>query len=177
MLTMRLDLMNANEVYLQSLERRLDRLGVVASTLGQEQTVNPDAIAKAYACHNECRKQQPPIELRQEPIAFDRWVTASPELYFIALHGREYVGVCMFESSALRPDTLLSGFTGVVADWNGRGVAKALKAHSLLYARRCGFRFIKTSNLVVNRAMCAINLSLGFQVVKKHLHSYPIPKN
>lgn len=175
MLTMRLDLLGVDEVYLRSLVRRLQTIGVVASTLGREQAARSDAVAKAYVCHNECRKKQPPIELRQEPIAFDRWVTASPELYFIATHGQEYIGVCMFEQVLQKPDVLVSGFTGVLPAWEGGGVAKALKAQGLLYAKQRGFRYIETSNLVVNRGICAINLSLGFQIVKRHLHSYPIP--
>lgn len=34
---------------------------------------------------------------------------------------------------------------------------------------------LKNFGVVVNRGMCAINHSLGFVVVKRHLHSYLIP--
>ena len=175
MLTMRLDLSCVNRVYLQSMAQRLQNFDIIVSTLGQEQDAHSDAVEKIYDCHNECRKQQPPIELRQEPIAFNRWITAAPELYIVAMYKQEYIGVCMFEQIAQSPESLVSGFTGVVPAWTGRGVAKALKAHGLLYAEQQKFRYIETSNLVVNRGMCAINKSLGFQVVKKHLQNLHDP--
>ncbi len=182
MLTMRLDLSSVDVSYLQSLSRRLDELEAVPSTLSQERALHSGAVERAYICHNECRKQQPPFELRQEPIPFDRWrdaclegENASPELYFLALHQQQYIGVCMLESNRENPDVLQSGFTGILPAWAGRGAAKALKAHSLLCAKQRGFRYVETSNLSINRGICAINHALGFHIVRKHLHIYPIP--
>lgn len=52
---------------------------------------------------------------------------------------------------------------------------EALKVHALLYAARQGCRWVETSNLQVNQGMCAINRALGFRVVRRHLHAYPVP--
>lgn len=177
MLEMRLDLSDVDTGPLAALAGRLDGLGLAVSTL--ERAADPEAGRRAYECHMACRRRQPPVELRQEPIPFARWqegvVTgpdALPDAYFLARAGEEYVGVCLLERVAGRPDTLRSGFTGTLPAWGGKGVAQALKAHALLHAVRQGCRWIETSNLQVNRGMCAINRALGFQVVKRHLHTY-----
>lgn len=182
MLTMRLDLSGADVEVMQSLAERLHDVDVVVSTLQQEQSVYSKAIREAYLCHNACRKKQPPVELRQEPLAFDRWITAfveggeaAPDLYFLAMQERETIGVCLFVPDAQQSDLVVSGFTGVLPAWEGRGIAKALKAHSLICVRQRGFRYVETSNLMVNRGMCSINRSLGFQIVRKHLHCYQLP--
>ncbi len=179
---MRLDLSCVDTDYLHALRQRLQNAHIAVTTLYREQIVHPDAARQAYFCHHQCRLQQPPVELRQEPIAFDKWrgacmegADAAPELYFLAALDREYIGVCMLEKNRNRADVLTSGFTGVLPGWAGRGVAKALKAHSLLCAQERGCRYVETSVLAVNRAMCAINRSLGFAIVRKHLHAYPIP--
>ena len=120
MLTMRLDLSCVDTAHFQSLSQRLPEADVVVSNLHREQAIRSEAVSQAYWVHNACRKQQPPTEIRQEPIAFDKGVTsvilgenASPELYFVAMHQREIIGVCMLERCANKPGVLISGFTGV----------------------------------------------------------------
>jgi GNAT superfamily N-acetyltransferase len=184
MLTMRLDLAGLNTDYMQSLALRLPDLGIMPTTLADRLTRDPAAIQNAYACHNQCRTLQPPVEIRTAPIPYERWLRgcvdgpeASSHLYFIAMHQDDYIGVCLLQPDAQHPDTVTCGFTGVLPTWSGRGIARALKAYSLLIAIQRGFQYADTGCLVVNRGMCAINRSLGFQVVKKRLLSYPIPVN
>jgi len=122
---------------------------------------------------SECTFAPPGDEQSLNDIEAALGVALPPELR--ALHQQQYIGVCMLESNRENPDVLLSGFTGVLPDWAGRGAAKALKAHSLLHAKQIGFRCVETSNLSINRGICAINNALGFQIVRKHLHTYPTP--
>ncbi len=100
---------------------------------------------------------------------------ALPDAYFIAKSSAEYVGVCLLERVVGNPEALGSGFTGTLPAWSGRGIAKALKAHALLWANRQGYGWVETSNLQINRRMCAINRTLGFQIVRRHLHAYAVP--
>ena len=182
MLEMRLDLSAVDTGALAAPAGRLDDLGLVVSTLERERATDPEAVGWAYRCHMACRRGQPPTALRQEPIPFERWREgfvsgpyALPDAYFLAMHGGEYVGVCLLERVEGRPDALRSGFTGTLPAWGGKGVAKALKARALLYAVRQGCRYVETGCLQVNRAMCAINRALGFQIVRRRLHTYTLP--
>ncbi|HEY0868619.1 MAG TPA: GNAT family N-acetyltransferase [Fimbriimonas sp.] len=52
--------------------------------------------------------------------------------------------------------------TGVLPGYRGRGIAKALKARSLLWSHRAGFHTVRTENSSENGAMLAINDRLGF---------------
>jgi len=182
MLEMRLDLASVDAHALAAVAGRMDGLGLSVTTLEREISADPEAVDRAYRCHMTCRRRQPPTALRREPIPFDRWHAsimagpgALPGACFIAKCSEEYVGVCVLERFGERPDVLRSGFTGTLPVWGGRDIAKALKAHALLHAARQGCRWVETSNLQVNRGMCAINRALGFQVVRRYLHAYPAP--
>ncbi len=181
MLTMRLHFTSVDEPALKTRVLVLESRGVCVSTLQRQISQNEKAIDQAYLCHNACRKKQPPVELRQAPLPFDSWLNAFvvgtealPALYFLAMYQQEIIGVCVFVKGSTPPGFLESGFTGVLPGWTGQGIAGALKAHSLLCIRQQGFQGIETSNLLVNRSMYAINRSLGFEVVKRNLHSYPV---
>jgi GNAT superfamily N-acetyltransferase len=54
------------------------------------------------------------------------------------------------------------GFTGVHPDWQGRGIATALKVRSLAVAKAQGMEQMQTENHEDNAAMLAINRKLGF---------------
>ena len=180
MLQMRLDLSSIDTQALAVVAGRLGELGLAVSTLRQEMDAGPEAVGRVYRCHMMCRLRQPPTALRREPLPFDGWresfvsgPDALPDAYFIAEQGGACVGVCLLARVGGRADALVSGFTGTLPAWGGKGVAKALKAHALLHAARQGYGWVETSNLQVNRGMCAINRALGFQVVGRHLHTYP----
>jgi mycothiol synthase len=57
---------------------------------------------------------------------------------------------------------LVWGFAGVHPDWQGRGIATALKVWALTAAKAQGMTRIETENHEDNRAMLAINHKLGF---------------
>ncbi|MBC8076535.1 MAG: GNAT family N-acetyltransferase [Chloroflexales bacterium] len=55
-----------------------------------------------------------------------------------------------------------TGLTGVLRPYRRRGIATALKQHTIAFARACGARVIETSNEEHN-PMYQLNLQLGFQ--------------
>ena len=183
MLQMRLELSSVEMETLVHLVQRFQQLGLTAVTLAQERERSGGAaVRQAYLCHNECRKRQPPVALRQEPIPFDRWheslcigAKALPEAYFLAKHGTEYIGVSMLGRVDGKPGVLHSGFTGTLPEWSGQGIAIALKAQGLLYAIQHDYQQVETVNLQINHAMVAINRALGFRVSRRYLHTYPLP--
>jgi len=183
-LDMRLDVATLDLAVVHSFLRPHTACGLTISTLKHELMTDVEASRKAYNCHNLCRKAQPPIELRQDPIPWERWYQhfigrpqALPEAYFIAKEGDAYIAVCILvpDETEARPDRYESGFTGTIAAWKGRGIAKGMKAHSLLYAHQQRIGQITASVMVINHAMVAINLALGFQVARRHINIYRIP--
>ena len=56
-----------------------------------------------------------------------------------------------------------NAFTGVMHDFRGRGLAKALKLQTILLAKKEGMRYIRTNNDSQNAPMLAINRKLGYQ--------------
>jgi GNAT superfamily N-acetyltransferase len=81
---------------------------------------------------------------------------------FLAFAGGEPVGLAMV---AYEPETnsLHHTFTGVLAQWRGRGVASALKRATIRYAQRIGADYLRASNDAANAPMLAINARFGYQ--------------
>jgi RimJ/RimL family protein N-acetyltransferase len=95
------------------------------------------------------------------------WVLHSPgglrEAYFLARDGERYVGVSNMHRNEAQPGVIFQGFTGVVREYRGQGVAMALKLRTVQYAREHGYREIRTGNNTRNRPMLRINEAMGFQ--------------
>jgi GNAT superfamily N-acetyltransferase len=184
MLSLRADLLQADPDRLHAFARHTETLGLTVTTLARERERDPAAWERVYTCHNECRRRQPPVELRTEPIPPDAWrqgfvdgEQAWPDGYFIARPAESdtYVGVCAFVPMADRPDTLVCGFTGTLPEWSGRGLARALKAHAMLAARAQGFAAVETRILQINRPIRRVNETLGFTLLRRQWHTFPIP--
>jgi GNAT superfamily N-acetyltransferase len=82
---------------------------------------------------------------------------------FVALDGERVVGVSRLSRDTSREDVAHVGFTGVHPEYQGRGIAFALKVRSVEYARAHGFREIRTQNDTRNGPMLHINDTLGFR--------------
>ena len=156
--------------------------GIRIATLAAERAQRGDAVVRelyeleALAGHDE------PAADPDGVMQFEQFVSnqidspnALPEANFLALDGERLVGVSRLSRDAGRPGTLHVGFTGVHPTYRGRGIAKALKLRTLEYARREGFREIRTQNETTNAAMLHINAALGFEtepawiIFEKHL--------
>jgi GNAT superfamily N-acetyltransferase len=56
-----------------------------------------------------------------------------------------------------------NAFTGVLREFRGRGLAQALKLHTIFLAKKEGVRYVRTNNDSKNAPMLAINCKLGYQ--------------
>ena len=102
------------------------------------------------------------------PIPFEEWVNwsllypgASPDNYFVAVCGEDYVGLSEF---ARKPDTdiVQGGLVGVRREFRGRGIALALQVRAILYAHKIGCASIETSTSITNVPMRSLYERLGF---------------
>jgi GNAT superfamily N-acetyltransferase len=70
----------------------------------------------------------------------------------------------------LEADEYLNALTGVLREYRGRGLARALKVVSGQAARETGRRYLVTNNNARNAPMLAVNDALGFQRETGLLH-------
>lgn len=92
-------------------------------------------------------------------VAQNRFWT--PELIALAVQGERWVALSRID----RRDagSIYNAFTGVVPQYQGRGLGLAVKAHGLHLAQQAGARYARTNNHSVNLPMLAINRRLGYQ--------------
>ena len=84
---------------------------------------------------------------------------------FLAKSGNDYVGLTTLTSSENSPTSIEVDLTGVRADYRRRGIATALKLHTLRFAQDHGYVKIETGNDATNEAMLALNLRMGFEKI------------
>ena len=113
------------------------------------------------------------------PVPYDVWAAdviegpdALPDATFLAIDpaGKDsragtpgpLVGICVLGRTPGVPGSLSQGLTAVVRGYRGRGIAQALKARTITYARAHGYREIRTWNHSQNVPMLRINERLGF---------------
>ncbi len=133
--------------------RRVEAQGIRLFTFAEAGTSET-----AFRVECAARSVQPFRDLGSyAPPAFEDWeretVGRNPGHVFLAASGQAWVGVVT---------GLEWGFTGVHPDWQGRGIATALKVWSLGVAKAEGLEAIETENHEDNAAMLAINRKLGF---------------
>jgi GNAT superfamily N-acetyltransferase len=148
------------------IEDRLRRQGIEIKTL-RELKGDPDRDRKLYDLDWEVTRDEPGSgdDTRVDFETFVRdGINASsrlPDGYFVAVHGSEYIGLCLLNANKA-DRTLDHGITGVRRAYRRRGIATAMKVRAIEYAQEHGHPTIKTGNRVGNRAMLAINKRLGF---------------
>jgi GNAT superfamily N-acetyltransferase len=86
-----------------------------------------------------------------------------PEATFVAVAGDEVVGYAKFSITAARPDVASHDLTGVKRAWRGRGVARALKAAQIGWAKESGYRELRTRNDERNAPIRRLNAEFGYR--------------
>ena len=139
--------------------RRVEAQGVRLLTYA-ELGDSPRNRRSLYALEQAARASQPFREVGPYlPAPFETWerefVGWDPETIFLAVvaPGDTLIGVVT---------GLEWYFTGGHPDWQGRGIATALKVRCLLEAKQRGIARMETENHEDNAAMLAVNRKLGF---------------
>jgi GNAT superfamily N-acetyltransferase len=145
--------------------------GIAIATLAEEQMRRSDCLRALWEAHNAALPGWPdpdpdPVSAPPAPWSYERFLRSLEEprpiseLFFIACRGEEYLGYSSLSLRAAEPGVLLAG-TAVRAEERGHGIATALKARTVQYARRHGYRVIRTST--ANPAMRRVNEKFGFR--------------
>lgn len=82
---------------------------------------------------------------------------------FVALAGEEVVGYAKFHLSEAQPTRAYHDMTGVKRAWRGRGIARALKATQIRWAKENGYEELRTSNEERNAPIRKLNKRFGYE--------------
>jgi ribosomal protein S18 acetylase RimI-like enzyme len=151
----------------------VEESGIVIKDLTELRRDDPDYARKLYdlICETE---QDIPYHGTFTPDPFKVWhkkfkshPTRIERGYLAALDGDDFVGLTQLYYSQASDKNLYTGFTAVKKTHRRRGIATALKARSLGYARANyrtadgGYPSVYTGN-EINNPMYQINVKLGF---------------
>jgi GNAT superfamily N-acetyltransferase len=102
---------------------------------------------------------------------FEEWLSMDmqgagdrPEATFLALADGEVVAYAKLSLSLARPAVAMHDMTGVRRAWRGRGVARALKAAEIAWAKQSGYERLETQNEERNEPIRRLNERFGYVV-------------
>ena len=105
-----------------------------------------------------------------QPEPFEDWLAHEmqgpgdfPEATFAAVAGDEVAGYAKFSITSARPKSAHHDLTAVKRAWRRRGVARALKAAQIGWAKANGYEELHTTNDERNAAMRRLNAELGYR--------------
>ena len=147
---------------------KLAAAGVEIITAAEFATRNPDWQRSIYDVDREATLDEPQ-PTPPTPLSFEdycKFVFANPnfraERIFVAVDDNRAVGMTELPLNPVDPENLHTGFTGIARSHRRRGIATALKAAALTYAKETGAHTVSTGN-EENNPMYAINLQMGFE--------------
>jgi len=164
-----LDVDAADISRLPALLRGLRHGGIEVTTLAQEGVTDPTVLQRLYRLDVETGSDVPRLD-PYNPWTFDQFRRAElegpqvlPEAWLIAKAGGEYVALSFAEREASDPELLQQQYTCTRKEYRRRGLALTLKLGVIDFARRHGFRRIRTNNDSTNAPMWKLNEELGFR--------------
>jgi len=112
-----------------------------------------------------------PGEEDSEVGTFDEWLRRDmrsagdrADATFVALAGDEVVGYAKLAFSSAQPVTAHHDLTAVKRAWRGRGVARALKATQIGWAKANGYEELRTRNEERNAPIKKLNDRFGYRL-------------
>ena len=130
----------------------------------------PDATPGMYEVATEAYPDIPGEEdAEMEP--FEQWLSMDmqgagdrPEATFVAFADDEVVAYAKLALSLARPTVAMHDITGVKRAWRGRGIAGALKAAEIAWAKENGYVRLETQNEERNEPIRRLNQRHGYVV-------------
>jgi len=129
----------------------------------------PELARGMYEVASESYPDVPGFE-DDEMEPFEDWLAHDmqgsgdrPDATFVAVAGGEVVGYAKFSITAARPRAAAHDLTAVRRAWRGRGVARALKATQIGWAKANGFEQLNTRNERRNTPIRRLNAEFGYR--------------
>jgi GNAT superfamily N-acetyltransferase len=129
----------------------------------------PDTARGMYEVACEAYPDVPGFE-EDEVEPFEDWLAHDmqgsgdrPDATFVAVAGDEVVGYAKFSITAARPTTAAHDLTAMKRAWRGRGIARALKATQIGWAKANGFEQLQTRNDERNAPIRRLNAEFGYR--------------
>ena len=82
---------------------------------------------------------------------------------FVAVAREEVVGFAKLSLTEAQPEIAYHDLTAVKRAWRGRGVARALKATQIGWAKRAGYKRLSTNNEERNAPIRRLNERFGYR--------------
>jgi GNAT superfamily N-acetyltransferase len=130
----------------------------------------PDVAPAMYEVAREAYPDIPGEDDAEMP-SYEEWLSMDmqgsgdrPEATFVALAHGEVVAYAKLSLSRARPTVAIHDITGVRRAWRGRGIARALKAAEIAWAKEGGFERLETQNEERNEPIRRLNERYGYVV-------------
>jgi len=165
----RLDVSRFDDARYEAHLERVRAAGIEIVSLRALQGRDPDWQRKLYDLDVTVNQDIPSTGEKHYP-AFEEWCVrrlttpkCDPDGWFVALDGDHYVGQSQGSINAeAEPVQFMTGVTTTRREYRRRGIATALKVHTIRYAKARGVHEIFTTNDSKN-PMYRLNLALGFE--------------
>ena len=139
--------------------------GVTFTTLLAAQTEHPDWLERFTSLDNATRSELGDPAVPRTPEAMQERMASlqlDPAACILALHGDQWIGYTLLAPKLSRDRRLQQSWTGVRTTYRRRGIATALKALGIEYARANGFVRIVTATRAQNTASIGLSSRVGF---------------
>jgi GNAT superfamily N-acetyltransferase len=166
----RLDVSKANLDGYEAAEDRIRAEGLETRTLGEIGVDDANIMQQIFDVEFESARDIPTSEPFTPP-PFDVWRRSLLEApgapgqdrTWLGMDGEKVIGLAL---QGMRGNVAgFNSYTGVLKQYRGRGIARALKLKTIEYARSNGISHIFTGNDVDNERMLSINIRLGYEPV------------
>jgi mycothiol synthase len=128
----------------------------------------PELARGLYEVYAEATPDIPGNEEQVE--SYDDWLALHmhgpgdrADATFVAVAGSEAVGFAKLSLTEAQPEVAYHDLTGVKRAWRGRGVARALKATQIGWAKRAGYQRLSTNNEERNEPIRRLNARFGYR--------------
>ncbi|HEX6701319.1 MAG TPA: GNAT family N-acetyltransferase [Gaiellaceae bacterium] len=128
----------------------------------------PELARDLYDVYAEATPDIPGNEDEVEP--YDGWLSLHmqgpgdrADATFVAIAGDEAVGFAKLSLTDAQPEIAYHDLTGVKRAWRGRGIARALKARQIAWAKSAGYRRLSTNNEERNAPIRKLNEQFGYR--------------
>lgn len=162
--TLILNIAQYDDTGFAALFTRMATEGITFSTLTEEQGRRADWLEQFTNLDNDTRQGNigtpRQVEEMPERLVF---MGVVPESLFLATVGNQYVGYTTLIPEEADNQALRQGWTGVCPAYRRRGIATALKALGVTYAKSHGYLRIITEPRIANMASVGMSLKIGFQ--------------